>query len=127
MNKLATDEFAFRDAKEQIFQASFAQSNYDDYSRNSRFVILNKGSYEFSSRILTLPLHLYYSNFPGMDVSSIVLVASIPLDEPTARAWRAAFDEGTLRLRVWFRFRSVLKALPQDIAFEIDTIKVVRE
>ncbi len=120
MRTLATDEFAFEDARKQVFVATFDRRNLSNSPTigtiQGRNVLAFPGEYDFDRRTYALFPSLWYDHQTGREfgdrffpeeTDSCLLVATIPLDEVAARRWKAAFDDGTLRLTLWFRFLSV--------------------
>ncbi len=122
MRKLATDEFAFQDAKGKVFRASFDRKSIERFlatkTEIGRNVIVVPGTYDFGQKRSTWQLHLWYRHhaeskagdmtFPE-DTDACCLLMSFDQDESTARKWKEAFDRGSLRLTVWFRLASVEK------------------
>lgn len=147
MRKLASDEFAFKDAQARVFRASFDRKQLHQpptlkatYGRN---VIVFPGSYDFKQQRSTWLLHFYHDHQDRHQVASTVfaeatdscaLHAAFALDEATARKWREAFDKGSLRVTVWFRLASVEKRawqkdprwldgrLMHDLIFQADVL-----
>ncbi|MCI0462777.1 MAG: hypothetical protein L0Z62_38000 [Gemmataceae bacterium] len=149
MRKLATDEFAFKDAQAKVYRGSFDQKGIQRFAATKteigRNVIVLPGAYDFGKSRAAWQLHLWYRHhaeskagdtvFPE-DTDSCRILASFDLDEATARKWKEAFDRGALRLTVWFRLASVEKRAwkndprmlggtqSHDIVFRADVLHV---
>lgn len=149
MRKLATDEFAFKDAQAKVHQASFDQKSIQRFPATKteigRNVIVFPGTYDFGQKRSTWQLHLWYRHhaeskagdtiFPE-DTDACCLLVTFDQDEATARKWKEAFDRGSLRLTIWFRLATVEKRAwkndprmldgtqSHDIAFRAEVLHV---
>jgi hypothetical protein len=123
MRKLASDEFAFRDAKENVFWTIFSQGNLESSPTikltHGRNTVVYPPKYDFESKKVTLVLHWFYHHeekkfsagtaWPEI-TDSCAIFTQIELDEPTARNWKNAFDNGAFAIRLWFTPIDVMKA-----------------
>jgi len=123
IRKLASDEFAFKDAQRQVFRGTFSRRNIESSPliklTDCRNALVFPGNYEFDKKRATWMLYLWHihwgekmignSSYPEV-TDSCALAASFDLEEAVARNWREAFDRGSLSLTVWFRPVSVRNA-----------------
>lgn len=149
MRHLAENEFAFKDAKSGVYRATFDQSSVD-YSQlieftSGRNTLLFPGKYDFDENQFECQFHLWYEHqgIPkaNADVfreytNSCALISKLSVDEATARRWRDAFEQGSMKLTIWFRLVAVERAsweqnpdfvdgsiLQHDILFRVEVLR----
>ena len=127
IRKLASDEFAFKDAQRQVYRSKFSRRNIESSPliklTDCRNALVFPGTYDFDKKRATWLLHLWHiywgektiGNSPYPEVTdTCALVASFNLEEEVARKWRDAFDRGSLSVTVWFRPVAVREAYWKD-------------
>lgn len=127
MRKLASDEFAFKDAQEKVFRARFDQRtlSYSPLIKLTvgRNTIVYPPKYDFGSKKVSLHLHYFYQHEARREsagrqwpenTDSCTLTTEFELDQGTARQWKEAFDKGVFAIDLWFSPLSVKKALWQE-------------
>ena len=116
IRKLASDEFAFKDAQRQVSRGTFSRRNIESSPliklTDCRNALVFSGTYDFDKKQATWMLHLWHihwgekmignSSYPEV-TDTCALAASFNLEEAVARKWRDAFDRGSLSPTVWFR------------------------
>jgi len=149
MRHLAEDEFAFKDAKSGVYRATFDQRSVD-YSQvieftSGRNTLLFPGKYDFDGKKFECQFHLWYEHqgIPKANgglfreyTNSCALVSTLSVDEATARRWRDAFEQGSMKLTIWFRLVAVERAsweqnpsfldgsiLQHDIIFRVEVLR----
>lgn len=143
MRKLASDEFVFMDAQNKVFHARFDQRTLEverliriTLGRNT---VAHPPKYDFDTQRVSLQLCLFLEHWDRRetvpeDTDSCVLVTEFALDEPTARRWRDAYEQGQFVVDIWFSLRKVTKKswhetpvytngrFFHDIVFEVETL-----
>lgn len=144
IRKMASDEFVFKDAKSQVYRATFDQRNLS-YRQviehtHGRNTLVFPGKYGFDQKQFECQFHLWYDHqgiAAGLKeyTDSCALISSVSVDEASARRWRDAFEQGSLKLTIWFRLVAVHRAaweqnpghqkgiLMHDIVFRVEVLR----
>jgi len=154
IRNLVTNEFAFGEAKNQVYRSTFNQKQleYSALLKNfhARNAVVGPGKYDFDSGDYFLDLIFWQALYeekrqqegqvnPRTD-DICRLQTAVKLDAKTARRWREAIDKGTFSLTIWYRMAKIERATWQqnphwnpvpmpahDIAIAVEILKFEEE